>query len=1047
MVPDFAFSSYNLGTGAYGSVVSTNGTAWVGNQEVNGRFQTGSVGRFNVATRLFTGSVSLGSFGLPNQLATNGDGSRVYVAREASLAAEVTSINTTTLSIVDNYNIGFDATAIIATPTGDTVIVGTTAGAIYRIKLAGGTGTVVASKLDLPSGDNFHLQWNQDRTRLFVASSVGCKIYELNAATLVQTRILDTGGQTGFALCPEGMELSGDGTKLLIASEIGDVATWNIAANTLGLWLSAGCGSGFDLLRLPNDTRLYLGCPTGKVVAVNPTTLAVMATYQVGGTPRQMSFDPGTGKVIVPNEEGRVDVIDAAPPTPNIPLSGGPFGSVVSSGGKGWVGRLNAGTISQIDLTTGLVIGSPIPVGPTNTLPVQVASNAAGSMIYAATYDQTSANKGLAVSISTSTLTIVDSVRHTGDATGIISTPTGDTVFVGTTNGPIYKIALATRTKLDSNMSLATAVSYHFAWNATRSFLYAAAANAHTIYKIDPATLDVVDNWSLAGKKPQAIAFSADPTKLYVAAEAGDVLLVDLVNRTFSTITTGCRGYGLVRLLDDSRLYVSCTLDGKVVSIKPSTGAIMETYVLGGRPREISYDPSTGLLVVPNETSNRVDYIDAFKSPFTLPSGTCLSQPGATLTLSGVKTSNFRESNLPSVGFTKVDATAVQYKVPDSPSQVQVVEVGGDNVCWSGGQIIGQLPPSTLWTTMHDRAYGMLPGHFYGGNGIQVENLRVFAYGDGISIDQDGLAIDNWVIRNAHIKYSRDDCIENDAYWNGTIESSFLDGCYSGVSLRSSSINQPSNPPHIVTMRNSLVRLQTIDVVYANPPANNKVGPEHNGFWKWDIDGSSPELRLYNNVFRADGPSDGDSEEDLVPPQSMVDDCRDNVMVWLGAGAFPEVIPTAPDGRPCFTVLTGTAGLDYWNAAVAQWHAAHPNPLPDNASPIVSFLCPEISPQFTLACPGMNGNTLSGTAVKIVATAVDDRAITFIQFLLDGNPIGTPTTQDVGKGTSPDFLGPTKYVYVWNSTGTLNGPHTLTVIVRDAAGNETSVQKAVTVSN
>jgi len=42
---------------------------------------------------------------------------------------------------------------------------------------------------------------------------------------------------------------------------------------------------------------------------VNPTTGAMIATLNVGGRPRELSFDAASHSVVVPNESGWVDII------------------------------------------------------------------------------------------------------------------------------------------------------------------------------------------------------------------------------------------------------------------------------------------------------------------------------------------------------------------------------------------------------------------------------------------------------------------------------------------------------------------------------------------------------------------------------------------------------------------------------------------------------------------------------------------------------------------------------------------------------------------
>jgi hypothetical protein len=388
----------------------------------------------------------------------------------------------------------------------------------------------------------------------------------------------------------------------------------------------------------------------------------------------------------------------------------------------------------------------------------------------------------------------------------------------------------------------------------------------------------------------------------------------------------------------------------------------------------------------------------------------CLNQAGPTTTLSGPQASAIDYTSL--ARDTRVNASTAQFLTAADVA----VRVGGNlNVCYHGGQILGQGPPSTTWTTMHDR-YGMVvrdAGLF------QLEGVEFFDYGDGVSMDAQGDA--EWSIRHVHVKYSRDDCVENDFLNSGTIDSSFFDGCYDGMSSEeyTSVLNGSSN---LVVIRNSLWRLQAMDQAYSGPL------PNHNAFWKWSRIG--PKLALYNNVFRADqGSEEGNGADMFMAPRpGKLADCENNIMVWLGAGPFPETLPTTFNGKPCFTLMTGAAGLTYWNNAVAQWRANHPNLLTDIGPPIVS-----------LFSPGVKGSTTLLGTVDLTATAVDDRDVVGVQFQLNGLNIGSEVTAE---------SSPTKYQLSWDSRGAVNGTYTLAATARDAAGNTTtSAGVVVTISN
>lgn len=392
------------------------------------------------------------------------------------------------------------------------------------------------------------------------------------------------------------------------------------------------------------------------------------------------------------------------------------------------------------------------------------------------------------------------------------------------------------------------------------------------------------------------------------------------------------------------------------------------------------------------------------------PAVACLATGGSVISVTGVQTSGFADTSL--ADNVEVDASTAHFLTTAS---VPIRLGGGSNVCFHGGTVIGEQPPSTSWSEMHE-TYGMV---VKGAGFFQVENIRMFNYGDGPTMDGGG--VDYWTIRGAHLKYMRDDCVENDFLNSGTIEDSFLDGCYDGVSARPYTVT-PDGSSNLVVVRSSLMRLQAMDAAYSGP------APNHNAFWKWHETG--PRLVLRGNVFRADAGSYGDNSTGMymAPPPGKLVDCENNVMVWLGPGPFPEPLPTLHNGKPCFRLLTGAEGLAYWNGAVAQWRAAHPATSVDAASPVISMFAPGI----------VEDTALVGT-VALVATAVDDQEVVGVQFQLDGQSIGAEVTEEVS---------PTKFQLLWDSRERPNGTYTLTATARDAAARtRTSPGVTITVQN
>jgi hypothetical protein len=91
-------------------------------------------------------------------------------------------------------------------------------------------------------------------------------------------------------------------------------------------------------------------------------------------------------------------------------------------------------------------------------------------------------------------------------------------------------------------------------------------------------------------------------------------------------------------------------------------------------------------------------------------------------------------------------------------------------------------------------------------------------------------------------------------------------------------------------------------------------------------------------------------------------------------------------------------------------------------------------PAVSLTAP-VNNATVSGSTVTVSANASDNVGVVGVQFKLDGANLGSEAA------TAP-------YNVSWNSSHAANGPHTLTAVTRDAAGNQTtSASISVVVSN
>jgi len=130
---------------------------------------------------------------------------------------------------------------------------------------------------------------------------------------------------------------------------------------------------------------------------------------------------------------------------------------------------------------------------------------------------------------------------------------------------------------------------------------------------------------------------------------------------------------------------------------------------------------------------------------------------------------------------------------------------------------------------------------------------------------------------------------------------------------------------------------------------------------------------------------------------------------------------TASNGPHALTAVARDAAGNHTTSAPVTVTVSNAPP-PDTTPPTVSITSPS------------NGATVSAT-VTVAANASDNVGVAGVQFRLDGVNLGAEDT------TAP-------YSVSWNTTTATNGPHTLTGVARDAAGNRTtSAAVSVTVSN
>jgi hypothetical protein len=174
--------------------------------------------------------------------------------------------------------------------------------------------------------------------------------------------------------------------------------------------------------------------------------------------------------------------------------------------------------------------------------------------------------------------------------------------------------------------------------------------------------------------------------------------------------------------------------------------------------------------------------------------------------------------------------------------------------------------------------------------------------------------------------YMRDDCVENDDGYSGTIYDVLFDGCYTGIS------NQDVNGAgQLITIDKMLLRMEPMPYPYK---WNEKSYP------RLFVDGYGSTPFAYDHVFKGT-PSEwpmfsiknsvfvleyNTEDDQIFPPKDKVSACENNTIIWLDED--PSTAPTylLDDFPGCFTIITDKAvGKSYWKNVVTDWHQRHPD--------------------------------------------------------------------------------------------------------------------------
>jgi hypothetical protein len=234
----------------------------------------------------------------------------------------------------------------------------------------------------------------------------------------------------------------------------------------------------------------------------------------------------------------------------------------------------------------------------------------------------------------------------------------------------------------------------------------------------------------------------------------------------------------------------------------------------------------------------------------------------------------------------------------------------------SGFSVIGRQSRNLPWRVVKA---------MWDGDALHIKNCRGVAKASNVYWEnvQDGFGpigeLDSWVLKNAYMRYIRDDAIENDDLIPGEITNCLIDECFVFLSQRS----EPQRITEAVTViRDCVVHVsaQPHDGV-ANREwrdANIVMGKDGIGrapgsIFKWDEGAGRVDVK--NTVFRMDAATFNDKDDMAFPPGTY-----ENVtLVWLGEDDYPTPLPEG---------VTVTRDLSKWQKARHSWIERMPDDHP-----------------------------------------------------------------------------------------------------------------------
>lgn len=265
-----------------------------------------------------------------------------------------------------------------------------------------------------------------------------------------------------------------------------------------------------------------------------------------------------------------------------------------------------------------------------------------------------------------------------------------------------------------------------------------------------------------------------------------------------------------------------------------------------------------------------------------------------------------------------VDMTFADFHVlisrNDAPTEARGCDVGdgpvnrypfaverAERLTIKGGRFFGQAPMDSDWVWTYCNSAAV---RIEDSPEATITGQRIDRAWDAIRID-DGSP--DFTISGVWVSDTRDDCVENDKLYSGTIRDSLFDRCFAGISV--AAIEEIDRTP-LVRFEGVLIRME--EYLY-------KGEMRHTHHIKMQSEG--PQFTFHDSVVAME-------TDNLIGSRNAeaiwagITECDNNLLLWLGEGDIPEELTLAPD---CFRTLTGAEANKAWYDARFNWIDCHPD--------------------------------------------------------------------------------------------------------------------------